>query len=178
MSRGLDVDARRLITATTAYEFIEGEVRPFLAAGGRLWSKGSRGYPSRLRQMTRGLESVSVPFATREAMLLPPAHREIEHVLPMKRVLIEIVDPRQSDPRSNSDPAPIAGGPATSPEHLLSIFDLLLVKCWVTAEEHKRLNRVGRSLQWDAPGGDGWERYRLAGVVAYPLSADGDLVVS
>lgn len=178
MNFELSGDARRLSIATTAYEFIEGEVRPFLAAGGRLWSKGSLGYPSRLRQMTRGLESVVVPFATRDAMLLPPAHREIEHVLPMKRVLVEIVDPRQSDPRSNSDPAPIAGGPATSPEHLLSIFDLLVVKCWVTTEEHKRLNRVGRSLQWDAPGGDGWERYRLAAVVAYPVSAEGNFVVS
>jgi hypothetical protein len=174
----LNVDARRLSIAKTAYELIEGEVRPFLSAGGRLWSKGSRGYPSLLRQMTRGLESASVPFATRAAMLLPPAHREIEHVLPMKRVLIEIVDPRQSDPRSNIDPVPIAGGPATSPEHLLSIFDLLVVMCWVTPVEHKRLNRVGRSLQWDAPAGDGWERYRLAGVVAYPVSAKGELVVS
>lgn len=177
MTPELNVDARRLGIATQAYEFIETEIRPFLTAGGRLWSKGSRGYPSRLRQMTRALESASVTFATREAMLLLPGQREIEHVLPMKRVLIEIVDPRQSDPRSNSGPVPIAGGPATSPEHLLSIFDLLVVKCWVTPEEHKRLNRVGRSMQWDAPRGDGWERYRLAEVVAYPISAEGDLVL-
>lgn len=164
---------RRLVIARTAYEFIESEVRPFLANGGRLWSKGSRGYPSRLRQMLNRLDAAhDVTFATEGSMRLPSRQREIEHVTPMKRIIIEIIDPLQADPRSNSSFAPIAGGPATSPEHLLAIFDKLLVKCWVTAEEHERLNRAGESLQWDAPDGDGWARYRLAGVVASLLHPD------
>jgi len=102
-------------------------------------------------------------------MQLPRRQRVVEHVIPMKRIVIEIVDPRQADPRSNTRNDPIAGGPATSPEHLISIYDRLLQKCWVTREEHDRLNRAGASLQWDAPDGDGWARYRRAEVVAYRL---------
>jgi hypothetical protein len=166
-------DDRRLQIAADAYEFIDSEVRPFLAAGGRLWSKGSRGYPSRLRRMLEGLEgSHSTTFATIDAMRLDLSEREVEHVTPVKRIVIEIVDPRQADPRSNTVLEAIAGGPATSPQHLIEIFDKLLVTCWVTANEHILLNRAGRSLQWDAPDGDGWRRYEMAGVVAYPLTSD------
>jgi hypothetical protein len=168
---------RRLRIAEDAYDLIAGEVRPFLAAGGRLWSKGSRGYPTRLRQMLKGLDAAhAVVFATGDAMQLDLGQRIVEHVTPMKRIVIEIVDPREADPRSNSVADPIAGGPAISPEHLISIFDRLLVKCWVTADEHDRLNRTGRSFQWDAPDGDGWSRYRQAGVTAHQLTADGDLL--
>lgn len=170
-------EERRLRVATDAFEFIDGEVRPFLAAGGRLWSKGSRGYPLRLRQMLHVLDSVhAVTFATHDAMLLDRRQRKEEHVVPMKRIVIEIVDPGQADPRANSGTDPIAGGPAISPEHLISIFDRLLVKCWVTADEHDRLNRASRSFQWDAPDGDGWARYGQADVVAYPLTSGGDLI--
>lgn len=170
-------DEGRLRIATEVYDFIEGEVRPFLAAGGRLWSKGSRGYPSRLRQMLRGLDAApSVMFATLDAMRLDRSQREVEHVIPVKRIVVELVDPRQADPRSNSVNEPIAGGPATSPEHLILIFDRLHVTCWVTTEEHDRLNRTGPSLQWDAPNGDGWARYTQAGVEAYPLTASGELL--
>lgn len=170
-------EERRLRAATDAFEFIEGEVRPFLVAGGRLWTKGSRGYPARLRQMLQVLDKAhAVTFATEDAMLLDRRKRKVEHVVPMKRVVLEIVDPGQADPRSNSGTNPIAGGPATSPEHLISIFDQLLVKCWVTADEHDRLNRTSRSFQWDAPDGDGWARYRRAEVAAYRLTAEGDLL--
>lgn len=169
-------DERRIRIATEAYEFIDGEVRPFLVAGGQLWSKGSRGYPRRLRQMLQGLDAAhSVDFATHDAMRLDRSQRIVEHVVPMKRIVVEIVDPRQADPRSNSTVVPIAGGPATSPEHLILIFDRLVVKCWVTAEEHDRLNRTGPSFQWDAPDGDGWARYRQATVTALRLTAHGDL---
>lgn len=164
-------EERRARAAIAAFDLIETEVRPHLAAGGRLWSKGSGGYPRRLRQMLRTLDDGhAVTFATRDAMHLSPGERVVEHVIPFKRIIVEIVDPSQADPRSNTHPDPIAGGPATSPEHLLSIFNQLLQKCWVTKDEHDRLNRAGRSLQWDAPDGDGWARYRLADVVAYPLS--------
>jgi hypothetical protein len=160
----------RLRIATKAYEFVEGEVRPFLAGGGRLWSKGSLGYPRRLRQMLQRLDAAhAVTFATQDSMRLERSHRVVEHVVPMKRIVVEIVDPGQADPRSNSVADPIAGGPATSPEHLITIFDHLLVKCWVTRDEHDRLNRTGPSFQWDAPEGDGWARYRHAGVVAHRL---------
>lgn len=126
--------------------------------------------------MLEGLDrSHTVTFATQDAMLIDVGLRKVEHVVPMKRIVIEIVAPDQADPRSNSVTAPIAGGPATSPEDLISIFDRLLVKCWVTGDEHDRLNRAGRSFQWDAPDGDGWSRYRQAGVTAYPLTASGDL---
>ncbi len=96
-------------------------------------------------------------------------------MVPMKRIVVEIVDPSQADPRSNSVADPLAGDPAISPEHLIVIFDRLLVKSWVTADEHDRLNRTGPSFQWDAPGGDGWVRYRQAGVAAYRLTVNGDL---
>lgn len=157
--------------AADVLDFIESEVRPFLASGGRLWSKGSAGYPSRLRKMLRPLDDAhAVTFATTEAMRLPRRQRVVEHVVPMKRIIIEIVDPSQADPRSNSGCQPIAGGPARSPEHLLAIFDRLLQKCWVTPEEHARLNSAGASAQWDAPDGAGWARYHRAGVVAHPIS--------
>lgn len=164
-------DERRMRIATEAFDLIEAEVRPLLASGGRLWSKGSGGYPSRLRQILHGLDKAhGVTFATQDAMRLPRGQRVVEHVIPFKRIVIEIVDPSQADPRSNTHNAPIADGPATSPEHLISIFDRLLQKCWVTKDEHDSLNRAGSSLQWDAPDGDGWSRYRQAGVVAYRLA--------
>lgn len=166
-------DERRLRVATAAFDLIQSAVRPYLASGGRLWSKGSQGYPSRLREILRGLDNThGVTFATRDAMQLPEDQRVVEHVTPFKRIIIELVDPSQADPRSNADTAPIAGGPAISPEHLIMIFDQLLQKCWVTREEHDRLNRAGASLQWDAPDGDGWARYRRAEVTAHRLTSD------
>jgi len=170
-------DERRLRIATKAHEFIDAEVRPFLAAGGRLWSKGSGGYPRLLRQMLQGLDGAhAVTFGTNDAMQLDLRRRVVEHVVPMKRIVVEIVDPRQADPRTNSRADPIAGGPANSPEQLIEIFDRLLVKCWVSSEEHEMLNRTGPSFQWDAPDGDGWARYRQAGVVAHRLTSNGDAI--
>lgn len=169
-------DQSRQLIAAKAYQFIVDEVRPFLVAGGRLWSKGSQGYPRRLRQMLQGLDRAhAVTFATHDAILIDERQRVVEHVIPMKRIVIEIVDPGQADPRSNSTLAPIGGGPATSPEELIAIFDRLLVKCWVTSEEHDRLNRAGRSFQWDAPDGDGWARHRQAGVTVIPMLGVGEI---
>lgn len=163
-------DEYRLAVATQAFKLVEHEIRPFLENGGRLWTQGSQGYPSRLRKLLEKLDvDCPVTHATVAAMLLPERERIIEHVLPMKRLGIEIIDPRQADPRVNSSFAPIADGPATSPQHLITIFDQLLEKCWVTKDEHDLLNRAGSSMQWDAPNGNGWLRYEQAGVVTHEL---------
>lgn len=157
--------------AQSTYRFIEDEIRPFLAQGGNLHTKGSRGYPTRLRQMLSRLDAdVPITHATAASLRLPVRDRQIEHVVPVKRIAIEIVDPSKADPRSNTSFDAIAGGPATSPEHLLKIVDQLWIKCWVTPEEHSRLNKCMPSAQWDAPNGDGWLRYRLANIVAEPLT--------
>jgi hypothetical protein len=109
----------------------------------------------------QGLDDAYVViFATDDAMQLDRGQWIVDHVIPMKRIVIEAVDPREADPRPNSASDPIAGGPAISPEHLISIFDPLLIKRWVTADERDRLNRTGRSFQWDAADGDGWSRYK------------------
>ncbi len=165
--------SHRLQPATRVYQFIEEEVRPFLAAGGTLHTKGSRGYPTKLRTMLLWLDAtVPITHATTAALLLPLQQRQVEHVFPVKRVAVEMVDPSKADPRSNTSFAPIANGPANSPEHLLDIFDRLWIKCWITPDEHGRLNTCVPSAQWDAPNGDGWARYRLAGVVAMPLGPE------
>jgi hypothetical protein len=171
MRAGRTVDVRNAIAAE-AFELIEQEVRPFISDGGLLWTKGSRGYPTRLRKLLEKLDIDSpVSYATDAALLLPVRERVVEHVLPMKRIVIEIVDPGQADPRSNTSKAPIADGPAVSPEHLIKIFDQLLEKCWVTKEEHDRLNSADKSMQWDAPNGDGWARYKLANVTPNSLQS-------
>lgn len=96
----------RIRIATAAFDLIEQEVRPFIAAGGRLWSKGSNGYPRRLRQVLQGLDAANdVTFGTPDAMLLERRQRVVEHVVPMKRIIVEIVDPAQADPRSNTPAA-------------------------------------------------------------------------
>ncbi|MCR6645327.1 MAG: hypothetical protein NVV62_12930 [Terricaulis sp.] len=121
--------------------------------------------------MLAALDSaIPVTHTTADALALDEKARIVEHVIPMKRIVTEIIDPSKADPRSNTAFAPIADGPADSPQHLLSIFDTLTIKCWVTADEHARLNTIGRSSQWDAPDGDGWARYDSAGIRAVPLS--------
>jgi hypothetical protein len=165
-------DEFRYKVALEAFELIEQEIRPFIAEGGNLWTKGSRGYPTRMRKLLEKLDvDCPIGFATEEAMLLPVKERIVEHVLPMKRIVIEIIDPGQADPRSNTNKLPISAGPATSPTHLIEIFDILLEKCWVTKEEHERLNNAAKSMQWDAPNGNGWARYELANVIPYSLES-------
>lgn len=161
---------RRLAIAEAAYRLVENEARPHLARGGNLHTKGSGAYPAKLRTLLSPLDrAIPVTYATEAALAIDIKRRCVEHVLPLKRIAVEIIDPSKADPRLNTLFAPLAGGPATSPEHLLEIFDALILKCWVTPEEHTRLNQAGESLQWDAPDGDGWERYRRANVVALRL---------
>ena len=165
-------DEFRYKVALEAFEIIEQEIRPFLAEGGQLWTKGSRGYPTRMRKLLEKLDVDSpVRYATEDALLLPVKERIVEHVLPMKRIVIEIIDPEQADPRSNTNNLPISVGPATSPKQLIEIFDSLLEKCWVTKEQHDRLNSAAKSMQWDAPNGNGWVRYELANVIANSLES-------
>lgn len=89
----------------------------------------------------------------------------------MKPIIIEIVDPPRlihvRMPATQRSLVVLRPNSSTCSQ----IFDRLLQTCWVTSEEHGRLNRAGSSLQRDAPDGDEWARYRLAGVVAYPLDA-------
>jgi hypothetical protein len=166
--------SRRLRIAEKAYRFVEDEARPYLRSGGNLHTKGSGGYPAELRKLLAPLDRIAqVTHATVAAWALEKEHRCVEHVVPMKRIAVEIIDPTKADPRCNTRFDPIAGGPATSPQHLLEIFDRLVLKCWVTDEEHSRLNQAARSMQWDAPNGDGWARYARAGVVAQLISAFG-----
>jgi hypothetical protein len=164
---------RRAAIAAAAWEWIENCVHLHLHAGGSLHSKGSGGLPATFRQRFLGrLDTGCVRYATPAALERPVAERVVEHVIPLKRIAIEIFDPALADPRSNTLFDPLAGGPARSPEDVLRIFDTLCAKCWVTKEEHARLNRAAASLQWDAPNGDGWARYRAAGleVVEVPFS--------
>lgn len=175
MSIQSDSERRRRI-ARIAFALIEDEVRPFLAPRRSLVVQGFERLPSSAPsdastagQCSHGHLRNTVRDAARARSTSRRACRPDEANSGRDR------RPRQADPRSNTDITPIAGGPATSPEHVLSIFDRLLVKCWVTPDEHVRLNRAGRSFQWDAPDGDGWSRYRQAAVVAYRLSATGEM---
>jgi len=151
--------------ALEAWEAIVLPARAHLAAGGNLHTKGSGGWPKRLRTYLDRVDRL-VPFtlASDAAMALPVAERIREHVMPMKRIAIEIIDPSACDPRANTRRDAIAGGPARDAQHMEEIALRLIRKAWVTREEHRRLNLAGASFQWDAPDGDGLERYRRAGV--------------
>jgi hypothetical protein len=54
---GASHDDRRLWIATDVFDLIESEVRPLLASGGRLWSKGSGGYPSSMSVPVNGADA-------------------------------------------------------------------------------------------------------------------------
>jgi len=163
---------RRMQIAERAYRFIEDEVRPHLRRGGNLHTKGSNGYPGKLRRMLAGLDKTPPTHVSLAAKAADLENCQIEHVIPWKRIIVELVDPAACDDRINTSKQPIAGGPASSPQQLLHIFDQLAKeKCWVTKDEHRRLNTVIPSSQWDAPDGDGWKRYGLAGIEVIPLSS-------
>ncbi len=79
----------RMGVAITAWQWIEQNVRPHLAAGGGLHSKGSNGLPAEFRRrFLSRLESGEVRFATPSALALPVGERKVEHVVPMKRIAI------------------------------------------------------------------------------------------
>jgi len=50
------------------------------------------------------------------------------------------------------------------------LAERLVEKAYVSKSEHARLNKVDRSMQWDAPNGNGRERYHRAGIEPLPVS--------
>jgi hypothetical protein len=140
------------------------EGRQILTSGGTLFSKGSNKVPSRLRKcfLDRIDKSIPITFESRAARE-PGAKTHIEHMVPMKRVAIEIIDPSGHDPRT-VDGGAEGLGPARNLEHAEEIARKLIVKAFVTEDEHKQLNRSGRSQQWDTAKGDPMKRYRDCGI--------------
>lgn len=149
--------------AKLAYDFVVTVARPHISAGGVMHTKGSKGIPSELRKLIAPIDRCIMPSWTTPAAR---ASEEliVEPVIPLKRVCVKLINPASADPRCNTRFNSIAGGPATSPAHLLEICQSLIEKCLVTRLEHSALNRISKSFQWDTPSGDGWARYRAAGL--------------
>ena len=145
------------------------EGRRIIRSGGRLHSKGSAQVPSRLRKslLNRIDREIPVIFKS-EAAMLPGSKTHIEHVTPMKRIAIEIIDPSAHDPRTVGG-GPAGLGPARDLLHAVEIARTMIVKALVTQEEHALINRSGVSLQWDAPAKDILARYHTAGVCLVPV---------
>ena len=145
---------------------LEGRAR--IAEGFHMHTKGSGGVPRRLRSelLDKIEKRVKPKYISEGAVADPAANREREHVIPMKRIAIEIIDPEAHDPRSGGGPAKLLG-PARDLEHAIEIAREMLVVALVTKDEHRRINKHGGSMQWDAPGGDGLDRYSKAGVALH-----------
>ena len=165
--------AAELRIAHVAFEYIETVARPYIRAGGRLWTKtpGLTGEQpaTHLRKLLKPLDdTVPIRFTTTAAMT-PGAITDREHALPVKRIAIEMIDPMQGDPRCGSNRVLI--GRAESPEDVISIYRALAVVVLVTKAEHARLGKAHRSSAWDALGGDWRRRYAAAGIVVAPFQA-------
>ena len=156
-------DRRR--AALAAMRFIETRARPHLAAGKPLHTKGSDGLPTLFREkyFPPLVHDGRVRFATPSALARPEDERIVEHVWPVKWIFIELTDPGAHDPRSGPRRTEVLG-PAADPDHLLAIVDRFLIPCWVSPAEHHVLDTAGPATRWSAPGGDGWARYRAAGI--------------
>lgn len=141
------------------------EGRSIVASGGRLHSKGSNRVPARLRQalITRIDRRVAVTLTSEAARNADPADVVVEHVIPIKRIAIEIIAPEAHDPRTGGR-AKTTLGPARDLAHAEQIAGKMLIKAYVTRAEHDRLNTASRSFQWDAPAGNGMARYQAAGI--------------
>lgn len=154
---------------SAAWEIIL-EGRALLAAGGRLYTKGSQGIPQRLRSvfLQRIDATIPVTLATQAGREASDHEIAIEHLVPMKRIAIEIIDPSAHDPRTGGANVELLG-PAVDIEHAEEIARKLIVKARVTKEEHARLNTAYPSFQWDAPAADGRARYRAAGIDLFEI---------
>lgn len=144
--------------------------RAILASGGSLHSKGSQAIPSRLRQVFLQPIDATIPIklTTKAAKEADPEDVVVEHLVPMKRVAIEIIDPTAHDPRTGGKNADVVG-PAIDIKHAEEIARKLITKALVTKEEHAKLNLAHPSFQWDAPAGDGLARYQAAGIELFAL---------
>lgn len=69
-------------------------------------------------------------------------------------------------------PMPHLGPPRAQRLALLELAERVVEKAYVSKVEHARLNNVDRSMQCDAPNGNGnsRERYRRAGIELLPVS--------
>ncbi|WP_420380875.1 hypothetical protein [Marivita sp.] len=85
------------------------EGRALLAGGGRLHTKGSHGIPQRLRSifLKRIDAAIPVSLTTQAAIEAPSEETAIEHLVPMKRIAIVIIDPAAHDPRTGGSDAEI-----------------------------------------------------------------------
>jgi hypothetical protein len=166
-------DEKARAIAEKAWRYIEDVARPFVRAGGRLATKtpGFHGvHPTtKLRKMLRRYDATFPPTYTTRAAMMPGAELEREHALPVKRIIIEMIDPQQGDHRCNSNRTLI--GAAQSPEDVLRIYRELIVIVVVTKEEHDRLGKAHRSARYDAIDGDWRKRYAAAGIEVFPLNA-------
>ncbi|MXU65912.1 hypothetical protein [Oceanomicrobium pacificus] len=141
------------------------EGRAIVASGGRLFSKGSNRVPTRLRQafIARIDREIAVTLTSQAARQADTADVVVEHVIPIKRIVIEVIAPEAHDPRTGGR-AMTRLGPARDLAHAERIAREMLTKAYVTRAEHDRLNIASQSFQWDAPAGDGMARYRVAGI--------------
>jgi len=164
-----DEKAREI--AEKAWRYIEDVARPYVQSGGRLWTTtpGFHGVrpTSELRKMLRRYDATFPSSYTTAAAMVPGAKLEREHALPVKRIIIEMIDPLQGDPRCNSNRVLV--GAAQGPEDVLRIYRELAVIVKVTKDEHDRLAEAHNSARYDALDGDWKKRYAAAKIEVFPI---------
>ncbi len=129
--------ALKLDVAKRAWAYITQSARPYVARGGRLYTKTPGFYgeapATALRAILKPLDDLVVASFTTEMATRPGAVTHREHAMPVKRIAIEMIDPFQGDPRCKSNR--ILVGRAESAEDVLAIFDKLVVIAIVTDDE-------------------------------------------
>ena len=157
--------------AHQAFAYIETVARPFVANGGRLWTKtegiAGEAPASKLRKMLVPLDNTIAVTLTSDAARQPEARVIREHCLPAKRIAIETIDPLQGDPRCHSNCVLV--GRAECPDDVLRIYRELAVIAYVTPEEDNHLSTAHKSSRWDAWEGDWKKRYAKANVEVFPI---------
>jgi hypothetical protein len=165
-------DEKAKEVAEEAWQYIEEVARPFVRAGGKLATKTPSFYgvqpTTELREILKPYDQTFAPVYATKAAMLPDATLRREHALPVKRIIIELIDPMQGDIRCNSNRVLV--GAAEGPDDVPRIYRELIVITKVTVEEHTRLDRAHKSARYDAMDGDWCKRYALAGVEVFPLT--------
>lgn len=98
--------------------------RAIIDAGGRLYSKGSKGISRRLRVAFLDNIDATIPatLTSLAAKTAPAEQVVIEHLIPMKRIAIEIIDPAGHDPRTGGDAPETIGPPFSEQPHNPQVF--------------------------------------------------------